>query len=211
MLKLCDDISNWMHLKRNILPVPRHLFLSLHLLKVKHLMWSNKRQKHFLLHCRPEPPPQRSARCANSASSRARHIMNIPASLRCSTLSILCSFNKHIHAEVVLHPAPIQHLRGSSVSLRRWFSQPLTGGSLWTSEHIRRQTQEPSARIMSDHSEHDGHGIHFLPSLFWLCPSPSTLSHTRTHFTHLQCWLHNRAQEAASRYLRPLFAWIHMI
>lgn len=178
-----------MHLKKNnILPVPRHLFLSLHLLKVKHLMWSNKRQKHFLLHCRPEPrpPPQRSARRANSASSRVRHIMNIPASLRCSTLSILCSFNKHIHAEVVLHPAPIQHLRGSSVSLCRWFSRPLTWGSLWTSEHIRRQTQEPSARIMSDHSEHDGHGIHFLPSLFWLCPSPSTLSHSLTHTrTHI--------------------------
>lgn len=30
--------------------------------------------------------------------------------------------------------------------------RPLTGGSLWTSEHIRRQTQEPSALIMSDHS-----------------------------------------------------------
>ena len=116
--------------------------------------------------------------------------------LSCSTLSIHCYFNKRIHAGVVSHLAPIQHLCGSSsVLLCGWFSQPLTGGSLWTSEHIRRQTQEPSALIMSDWSVH-GHEIHSSPPFslslsLSLSLSPSLsfslcllLFHSLTHRAH---------------------------
>ena len=104
--------------------------------------------------------------------------MNVLISLSCSTLSILRYFNKHIHAGVVSHLAPIQYLCGSSVLFCGWFIQPLTGGSLWTSEHIRRQTQEPSALIMSDQSVH-GHEIHFLPPSIYLWLHPS---HSHTDF-----------------------------
>lgn len=89
-------------------------------------------------------------------------LLYILISLSSSTLSVLCYFNKHIHAKVVSDLAPIQHLCGFSVLFCGWFTQPLTGGSLWTSEHIRRQTQEPSALIMSDHSVHE-HEIHHCP------------------------------------------------
>lgn len=79
--------------------------------------------------------------------------------LSCSTLSVRSCSNKHIHAGVI---SDLSSHSASSLLLRRWFIQPLTGGSLWTSEHIRRQIQEPSALIMSHHSVH---GLHFHLSL----------------------------------------------
>lgn len=163
--------------------------------KVKHSKWSNNKRNtssatvYTATHSAAFSPEV-------TLAAAIATLTNILASRCCSTLSILCYSNKHIHAEVVSHPAPIQHLCGSSVLLCGWFTQPLTGGSLWTSEHIRRQTQEPSALIMSDHSVH-GHEIHFLLSLsLSLAVSFSfTLSdshrHTHTHFTHLHSCLHN--------------------
>lgn len=119
-----------------------------------------------------------------------------------STLSILCYFNKHIHAKVISDLIPIQYLCGSSVLFCEWFIQPLTGGSLWTSEHIRHQTQGPSALIMSDCSVH-GHEIHLSPlsgCILHFLPHSLTHKHTHTHFslcvyitTHtLTCHQHQR-------------------
>ena len=112
-----------------------------------------------------------------SSAAPTAALINTLISLFCSTLSILCSFNKHIHAAVVSDLAPIHYLCGSSVWLCGWITQPLTGGSLWTSEHIRRQTQEPSALIMSDRSVHE-HQIHFSPLSLAPYPSPHPVSLT---------------------------------
>ncbi len=135
--------------------------------------------------------------------------MNILISLSCSTLSILCYFNKHIHATVVSHLALIQYLCGSSALFCRWFIQPLTGGSLWTSEHIRRHTQGPSTLIMSDHSVHGQWDPPPPPSLsLWLYPSPSSsLTHINTHtiyFTHL----HNCSHATYRQHVRGRFVWV---
>lgn len=104
--------------------------------------------------------------------------------------SLVCYLNKHIHAKVVWNLAPIRDRRHSSALLRAWFIQPLTGGSLWTSEHIRRQTQEPSALIKSHHSMH---GRDF-PVSFPLSFSFSSLLHTFNHFLNKTqlLWLHRR-------------------
>lgn len=101
-----------------------------------------------------------------TSQSVAAALTCINISPSCSTLSIHWCSNKHIHAQVASHLTPIQYLSGSSALFLGWFIQPLTTGSLWTSEHIRRQTQEPSALIMSHCSVH-GHEIH--PSLSFCC------------------------------------------
>lgn len=124
--------------------------------------------------------------------------MYVLISIFCLTLSVFCYFNKHIHAKVVSDLGPIQYHCDFSVFFCGWFIQPLTGGSLWTSEHIRRQTQEPSALIMSDHSVH-GREIHRCPLSLSLSPTVSfsfsltySLIHMHTiYFTYLRNFSHS--------------------